>query len=220
MSYYEDEFYHESRELDLQVEEFKKSLMESVKEEFIAELERLKNENNQLTEVKNNFALIKQEYKNKERQLEVERRELKRKVRNERLSELTKDFQIIMYRANSERVKQPKCSNCDNNRRLYYKTPLGNDAWEYCTCNDSYIVYVPRDYMRVEFSISDGMKAWYQINNFGERDEYAKYDVNSIHHNSVYSEGMDYDEVNKYHTFFKNQEDCQKYCDWLNENRV
>lgn len=216
MDWYEDDFYNEPSEFEIIVEEFKASLMKSVKDEYLTEMEQLRNENAQLQDVKNNFSDIKKDYENKKRQLEIERNSLKSEVRRERLSELTKDLQVIMYKAYSKRVKQPKCDKCDKDRKIRYKTPLGNDAYERCDCDTGDLVYEPQDYMRVEFNIRDGMRAWYQINNFNSRDEYARFDESSQYAKAVYKEGMDYSEISEYSTFFKTKEECQAYCDYLN----
>src|SRR5690625_3263152 len=132
MPYYDEDFYYEPSEFDLKVDEFKESLMKSVKEDFITELEELKKENESLQEVKKNFESIKQDYENKKRQLNFEKNDLERKVRNARLSELTKDRQVVMYKADSKRVKPPKCDKCDVDRKIHYKTPSGKDKFEYC----------------------------------------------------------------------------------------
>lgn len=43
-----DDFYDEPSEFQIQIAEFKQSLMESVKQEFLDEMERLKTENREL----------------------------------------------------------------------------------------------------------------------------------------------------------------------------
>lgn len=217
MSYYDEDFYCEPSEFEMQIEEFKSSLLDSVKDEYKQRMENLQKENTELQEIKKNFEAIKRDYANKERQLQIERNDLERKVRNERLSELTKDLQVLMYKAYSKQVKKPKCEKCDSNRRIYYKTPLGRDDYEQCECDTGERVYEPKEYMRIEFNIRDGMRAWYEINNFDSRDEYARFDSNSQYAKVVYKEDMPYESIEKYSTFFKSKEECQAYCDYLNE---
>ncbi|SCY99271.1 MULTISPECIES: hypothetical protein [unclassified Lysinibacillus] len=217
MSYYDEDFYHEPSEFEMQIEQFKSSLLDSVKDEYKQQMENLQKENAELQEVKENFEAIKRDFANKERQLQIERNDLERKVRRERLSELTKDLQVIMYKVNSKRVENPKCEKCDANRRIHYKTPSGKDAYEKCECDFGERVYEPKEYMRIEFNICDGMRAWYEINDFGSRDEYARFDSNSQYAKSVYKEGMDFNTIELYSTFFKTKEECQAYCDYLNE---
>ena len=50
MSWYDDDFYNEPSEFDMLVGEFKESLMKSVKESYVKEMEQLKKENEELKE--------------------------------------------------------------------------------------------------------------------------------------------------------------------------
>lgn len=217
MSYYDDDFYHEPSEFEMQIEEFKQSLLNSVSEDYKRRMEELVEENYQLQQVKKDFDTIKRDFENKKRELEIERNNLKRDVRRERLSELTKDLQVIMYKAYSKRVKGPKCEKCDENRKIHYTTPSGNDAYENCECDIGKTVYEPKEFMRVEFNIRDGMRAWYEINNFDSRDEYCRFDSSSQFARAVYNKDMSFEKIDNYWTFFKTKEECQLYCDYLNE---
>ena len=51
MSWYEDDFYNEPSEFEIQVEEFKESLAKAIKGEFLEEMGRLKEENRKLQEI-------------------------------------------------------------------------------------------------------------------------------------------------------------------------
>lgn len=218
MSYYDEDFYYEPSEFDYQVNEFKEALMKSVKEEFISKMERLEKENKELQFIKQNWERITRDYDNKKYQLELERQDLERKARRERLSVLMKDFEVIMYRIDYRNELPPKCNKCDDNRKINYKTPLGKDAHEDCDCRNGKIVYYPKDYICSEFKIDrDGNKiiAWYKINKIDRDDEYVGYD-SSTFAEVIYHEGLKYEDIKKYGTFFKTKEECQGYCDWLN----
>jgi hypothetical protein len=220
MSWYDEDFYYETSEFDHQVNEFKESLLKSVKEEFISEMERLKKENAELQTVKHDFEQIKRDYKNKEQKLEMERQELERKVRRERLSVLMKDFEVVMYRAYSKTELPPKCDKCDDKRRVHFKSPLGRNFTEDCECNKGELVYHPQEYICSSFSINrdgNGMDAWYKLKPNRE-DDYASYD-SSTYAKVIYHDGLKYEDIKKYDTFFKTKEECQGYCDWLNENK-
>ncbi|MEI2341636.1 hypothetical protein [Priestia megaterium] len=217
MYHYDEDFYHEPSEFEIQVDEFKKSLLQSVKQEFIEEMDQLKLENQELQSIKQNFEKIKSEYKEKERQLERERNGLINQVRRERLSALMKDFEVIMYQAYTRKERPPKCNQCDKDRRIKYKTPSGKDAYEDCTCKQGKTVYFPKDYICSEFKINsqrNGMAAFYRVNQ--ERDyDYYSYD-SSIYAETIFNNMMDYEGLNSYRTFFKSKEECQEYCDYLN----
>ncbi len=62
MEWYEEDFYEEPSEFDNAMDEFKASLMKSVKEEYVSEMERLRAENLELQSVKTYFEKIKKVY--------------------------------------------------------------------------------------------------------------------------------------------------------------
>jgi hypothetical protein len=219
MSYYDPDFYCEPSEFEQQVDEFKESLIKSVKSEFTEEMERLRKENTELQATKKNFENIKNQYRAKERELELEKLNLERKVRNQRLSELMKDFQVIMYKAESESVYKAKCDKCDENRQIHFKSPSGKDITEECKCLKYKDKYIPRDYNCTEFKIDRNNKEmlmWYKVNREPDYDYYS-YDSSTLIE-TVYQKGMTYESLDKYNTFFRSKEDCEIYCDWLNKD--
>ena len=82
---WDDEFYNEPSEFDMQVDQFKQTLMNMVKDEYKEEMFRLAKENEELQQVKADFDQIKQSYQQKERELERVKVGLKNEVRRERL---------------------------------------------------------------------------------------------------------------------------------------
>lgn len=222
MGYYDEDFYQEPSEFEMQIEEFKQSLLNSVREDYKRRMEELVEENNQLQQVKMDFEAIKRDFKNKEMQLENERRTMLQSVRKERLSELTKDMQVILYKATTKGTKKPKCVKCDNHRRIHYLTPSGKAAYEFCECNEMTYRYEVEEFIRVEFNIRNSkMNAWYQVRpSSSGSDEYARLDGSSQYADCIYKEGMDLENTKPYNVFFKNAEDCQKYCDYLNSKEV
>jgi hypothetical protein len=215
--YYEDEFYNEPSEFDLKVEEFKTSLLASVKEDYVAEMERLKEENAQLQEVKENFEEIKREYEKKKHQLEFERKDLNNKLRRERMVDLLSEHKIILYRAYSKRELPPKCDKCDNRRKVEYVSPLGRKTSEDCLCKEGKTVYCPFEFIRYEFRLNrdkNGVTAWYK--QYSDDQDGLTWDT-STHADRIYTPDMNYEDIKQYTTFFKTKEECQSYCDWLNE---
>jgi len=215
MNYY-DEFYQEPSEFEIQVDEFKTSLMKSVKEEFINEMEEIKKENEELQEVKTNFLAVKSDYETKKRQLENEYQTLKNNVRRERLVDLLKDHKITLYKAYSKRVLPPKCDKCDSRRKIEYISPLGRKTHEECLCAESKTVYYPNEFVRYEFKLNrDGkdLSAWYR--QYSDDEDGFVYD-SSIYADKIYNSEMKFEDLKQYSTFFKTEEECQKYCDYLN----
>jgi len=222
MSYFDEEFYYEPSEFDLKVEELKESLTESVKEEFVKELEELRKENAELRYIKNHKEEFEREIENKKRELEMEKQDMKRKVKRERLDKLMEDFQIIRYKAGRKFEKLPKCDKCDERRYVHYKTPLGRDEKETCTCAKSKSYYVPEEHIACEFRINrdrNSFTAFYELkpmSNNSNDDYYAGIDRFSTFAEVIYNEDKKFEDLNTHKTFFDNKEECQKYCDWLN----
>lgn len=73
--YYED-FFNEPSESDLAIEELKAHLRNEVKEEILNKLNSLKEENEMLLDIKNNWDKLKREYDDKISELERERKKV------------------------------------------------------------------------------------------------------------------------------------------------
>lgn len=217
MIYYNEEFYQEPSEFDMLVDDFKKSLTESIKDEYVAEMEKLKKENAELQDIKNDFENIKRDYESRKRELERERNDLQSKVRRERLVDLLEDHKITMYRAYSERKYPEKCDKCDDRRQIKYTSPLGRKTSEDCLCRNPKTVYFPKEFIRYEFKLNrdkNGLTAWYR--QYGDNEDGFVND-NSILADNIYSTGMSFEEINSYNTFFKTEEECLAYCEFLNK---
>lgn len=213
--YDQEDFYNEPSEFDQQIDEFKSNLLKAVKEEYINEMEQLRKENAELQEVKKNFKQIQQDYDNKKRDLEIERNDLNRKVRRERLSDLFKDHQVILYKAYSSRVLPQKCDKCDDYRRVEYTSPLGRKTKEDCLCKEGKVVYNPQEFIRYEFRLNrdkNSIVAWYRTYDDSE-DGFVS--DSSIHVEKIYTSDMKFEELSNWSTFFKTEEECQAYCDYL-----
>ncbi|MEW3992253.1 hypothetical protein [Bacillus altitudinis] len=220
--FYEEEFYNEPNEFEKQINEFKESLLKSVKQEYLSEMEQLKKENKELQVVRENLDTIEKEYKEKSRRLDRERHNMEMELKNKTLSELMSDSEVIMYKAYPSEVAQDKCSQCNENRQIEYVTPLGNKAFENCSCSIKKRVYIPEKYIRYSFSLVNSgghryVNAFY-IKNGSDRDEYFSYD-DRIRAENIYSSEMKFDQLNSYNTFFKTVDECQSYCDFLNKTQ-
>jgi hypothetical protein len=224
MSYYDEDFYHAPSEFEQQVDEFKTALLNSVRDEFKAEMEQLRAENAELQEVRKNMDQIKRNHHNKLNELNIAKNDAMRIVRRERLSELMKDFQVVMYRADTTRELGPKCDKCNERRYIQFKSPSGKDHTEPCDCSNGKLMYVPVEYIVCEFSIdshnSNQMRVWYKLKpSSSSGDDYGSYD-NSSFRKTIYTNAMPFDKIERYETFFKTVEECQAYCDWMNENKA
>lgn len=219
MSYYDEEFYEEPSEFEQQIDEFKTSIVNSIKEGFKTEMEQLRKENAELQVVKKDMEKIRNDFRRKEIQFESDRKDMEQAVRRERLSVLMKNFEVLMFRADYKNIMPPKCDNCNENRRIPFITPLGRQSEEDCNCKFTTKTYFPAEYIASSFRIGDNneMLMWYKMN--PERDyDHASWDSGALG-KTIWKEGMEYEE-NHYRTYFKTQADCQKFCDWLTEKRM
>lgn len=218
--YCDEDFYDRSLEFEEEIHRLKIAMSDAIKKEFLNKMHTLEEENERLQYIEANFNKIKEDFKQKERQLEIERENLRRSIRQERLSELTKDAQVVLYSARSKYVYPPKCNKCDENRQIKYNTPLGNTAYERCNCNKSKVQYSPHENIRVEFSIRHGQPhAFYDFKEDRNGDnEYMSLDSKLMKKENLYEEGMDYEGMNPYNSFFRTKEECQNFCDYLNKH--
>lgn len=217
--YYDEEPFYEPTVADEIFIEYTQKLKDALKDNIKQDIENIKSENQRLKEENEKYKSRENEIACKERELEYEKQNLMYKVRQERLSELMKDFQVIMYKVGTTKEMFPKCNNCDENRKIHFTSPLGREMTESCTCNISKTVYIPVEFICTEFKINKDnnktMSAWYKLHKDKDYDWY-QYQSDS-YKKKVYEEGMDFEKLDWYCTFFKLKEECQKYCDWLNE---
>ena len=214
----EDYYFDNHSEFDAQVDEFKESLKKAVKQEHIDEMNRIKKENEELQEVKKNFEAIKEDYARKERELEYERRDLLSKVRQDRLTELLKDREVLMYRVTKTLKRAPKCDKCDDKRQIEFQSPSGRIMYENCSCDKGSWLYVPEKLVRTSFSI-DRYKmsifykpyTWSDIDGMEIDNEYS-----SVGSQNVYKQGDNFADLKKYDVLFNNEKDCLEYCEYLN----
>ena len=225
-----DDFYYEPSEFDQQIEEFKQALRESVKEETKAEIASLKKELEELKEFKNERHKFIAEYEAQIREIKhhaesVERaaKESEEKWKKARLHQLLGDYLVIGWKIGKTYELGEKCNKCDENRKIHFTSPQGNPYSEDCKCATRYYSYFPKEATLAEFYVrkkdfwwddkgkTDFYDRYYTVT---DKDEYDRYEAI----NEVYtSSDIDFAEVKQYKAVFLRQEDCQKYCDWLNE---
>ena len=217
---YEPNYYEPSVADDILMEyreKMKVALLDSVKND----IESLKKENEDLKEQYQKLKQKENEVRDREWSLEIDKKNLLRTVRQERLSTLMKDFQIVMYKADRVTVKPPKCDKCDSQRKLKFKTPSGRIMDEYCECNTGKYVYTPKKHICSEFSLDEGdskISMWFKITQEGKDNECYSSEI-SNYMKTVYKAEMEYKTIDPYNTFFKTKEECQKYCNFENETK-
>lgn len=219
--WYDGEFYHEPTEFEEHIDSFKESLLNSVQDKYKSEMKRLRKENAELQVVKHEFEKIKSEYRQKELELEFEKKNMLRKVRGERLSTLMEDVSMDMYAVDCEFVKGDKCQNCDGNRRIHFRSPQGNAVSEACLCNKSKRVFSPTLAVCYAFKLQnwgdcDGMVLRYQLQ-ADKTEDIMELTGRKIGYVTSKTKAADFEKMDIFDSIFKTIEECQVYCDWLNE---
>ena len=221
---YEDDFYSDPSEFDLQVEEFKASLMKSVKEEFLHRMEALEKENAALRHFRDEKKAFIRDCEAKVAAAQREARKAEEKWKNARLHQLLGDFLTEGWRVGITYQKGPKCDHCDENRLLHFKSPKGRDLQEECDCAQTFHVHHPKKVILSHFTVkkndfSSGVdwNLWGRYYSVKEDDGYDRYESMS----DVYERGCNIKKVrNQYSAVFLSEEDCQRYCDWLNDQEA
>jgi hypothetical protein len=181
-------------------------------------MKRLKDENERLTQENKEYRTRSIEVSNIRHQLEIEKKDLLKQVKREHLSSLLEPFNVILYKVGHHSVPGPKCDKCDEHRELYFKSPRGGDYWEACECDIEYTQYHTVPHICTEFKLSESgnlIYTWYT--SAPEYKDVYKYGCDTEFLKNLYNPEMKYEDLDRYDTFFKNEEDCKKYCDWLSE---
>lgn len=214
MSMYDD-FFEEPSEFEIQIEEFKQALVKEVKAEYKERMAKLEKENAELRE----FRDAKAEYEHKLNMMELERdAAIKRAQGEAERKSLKKIFGENLtsgYRVSYKNIKYKKCDRCDEGRRIRYKNPLGQDRVDTCVCDQTTVVYIPKEVKLVSFYANkdreqDNRYANLYYERVGEERDYDRYDLAG----DVYK-GEEFEAVNWYRAVFFDFEKCKEYCEWL-----
>lgn len=226
--YYKNEYFDEPSEFEQKIDELKESLKEAVKEEVKERINRLEAEVKELTEVKKNWKRLKIEYDQKKQELEGKIIDAEIQAKRARIEDLfeASGMNVILYQADDNWVYKPKCNKCDKSRKIHFKSPNGKDCTEPCECSKHFIKYVAKPYYMTEFRINnyfnrDGNKypllMWFKPYKDKYDEGYTYWSSNIAKH--IFN-GEDYKQLEEYsknELFFKSEEECQRYCDYLNE---
>ena len=222
---YEDDFYYEPSEFEQQVDEFKASLMKSVKEEFLQRMDALEKENASLREFRDEKETFIRDCEAKVAAAQREARKAEEKWKNARLHQLLGDTLTVGWKVGYEQVMDDKCDKCDADRYIHFLSPQGNKCKERCNCATYTMRYFPQKatlskiYVRKKnFYGGDPIKTEFYGRYYTviERDDDDVYEMSS----TVYLHGFNCENVDKWKAVFIDEADCRRYCDWLNEQEA
>jgi hypothetical protein len=206
------EYYNEPNKFEQHIDELKSVLLGSVKKEHQEEMERLRKENAELQALKKRLSEIEQVRHREITELESVKRNALNEAKKMRLTELLNDYKAVIYAVDSIAVHKPKCTLCDNERRVPYLTPLGKKAKEDCTCKEYSYRYEIREITASSiehYTAEDGIKINYYDNDREER----------VSAYNMYRRGLDFEKITSW-TYFADKNDAQSYCDWATEKET
>lgn len=212
------EFYDKERmaEFDSTVEQFKAQLRECVRDEWITEMARLREENAKYADIKARWAAIVVESEREHEEVERVKSNAESHARRARMEKLFADVCSEVYTVNTAAKVKPKCGKCDNSRRIHYKSPVsGADRSETCPyCGENVILSEPETLTAYEAQMcnnycgSNSLTVWYR-----KPDDKSGY----LHVVQEFDDDKPFEKINRHNAYFESRERCQTYCDWLNE---
>lgn len=213
MNYYDEDFYTQPCEFEEKIEELKAELASSVQKKFLDEINTLREEIESLREFRDQKKAYDRELAQAKQQYEIKMREAERVASRKKLKDLLSLFSVTGYRVHTEYVPGPKCDKCDDNRKIHYISPVGRKMVEDCLCAAKTPVHSPKEVALVSFTASDKLSSTYFDRTSEDRD-YDRYDLCAEMYDK---DKKPFEEINWYRVVFLKKEDCQRYCDWLNE---
>ena len=228
MYYDYDDYWAELSEFDQQIEEFKDSLRNSVKDEIKEKITSLENELSELKEFRDEKDKFIQECESKVREAKREAevairtaKESEEKWKKARLHQLLGDYLTVGWKVGNSWEYGEKCNKCDENRKIHFTSPQGKKYTEDCQCAKRHYKYFPKEatlckfYVRKENFGWDDNRYYTVVDCDDDYDRYERAD-----HVYTSSDDIDYEKVNSYNAVFLNEEDCQKFCDWKNKQEA
>jgi len=236
--YYEEPYYETTLADEIFIKylnEMKNALTESVKQD----IDNIKNDNERLKEENNKYKKREKDILNKENDLKYKEENLKREVTNEfyksNIGDTLKQYieECEVWFADIDRYQNQKCDLCNEERKLVAKFPNGEITKTACNCAKILSKYIPAisAIAMIKFGKRDGRyssdRKYYLNRTYSPPNNRNDYDhdyqefkichvvdefnesIVELHKNKSYGEKLG----------FKNKEECQKYCDWLNKSK-
>lgn len=238
MYYDDEELYFEPSQTDEILIEYQTKMKEILLDNIKSEIENIKNENARLKEENKKLKDKQNEIDRKERDLKYKEDILKREVEKEfydsNIGETLKRYieDCELWFADPTRYQKEKCNLCDKNRKLVARYPNGKKIASDCDCAKFYTKYKP---CKTEEQV---IKFYKKNSNYSSerRFYFAKSytpSKNSSYYDDAYSEFKIKHIIDEFNDGikeiykdlhygeklgFRNIDECQKFCDWLNEN--
>lgn len=206
------EDYYEPSEFEKEIQNLKQSIRDSVKKEIKDEMDRLRAENAELREVKENWEEMKKEHEKAVRDLRLAKEDSEWLAKRTRAKDILAELAVIGYRLSAKYETGPKCDKCDQYGYRHFISPLGREMKEECTCKKAKKVLSPCEVMLIDFFVGEKVSGVYYERE-KDSEDYDRYNMRA----DVYKElPDDLGKINEYRAVFINKDDCQRYCDEMN----
>lgn len=214
-SWFEENWCEEPREEEMALIE---AIKENVKQNIKQEMERLRKENVELQQYKQERQEVENIKKRYESRLQAEVEEYKRTLRQERIKELFGDCIVIGWGVRRKIALPPKCDKCDEMRYIHFKSPSGKDFAEPCQCAEGKIEYHPLELHLIRINQDDAVNNERRIWRYYAPSRSDESDYQDVF-DRIYK-GEPFNKVNAYNVVFLDKETCEKYCEWKTEQEA
>lgn len=199
---------------------FLDNLKGAIKKEVSQEIHDLKAENSKLKKITNDIEDIQKDIDRQRKELERERERDVLSVKRLALEELLEPLQRTYWDIVYTYEKHPKCDKCNENRRIYYLTPLGREESEPCSCDVSRKVFMAKALtLYVVRKKNNALVGYYRFQNVSyEDDGILHYGFSEYQSNTKKADGAlisireDFLNYEPYESIFETEEICNEYC--------
>ena len=213
--------YLRSAELKPLVETLKKC----IRAEYRNKVELLEDENRELSKFRDEYETYQASLAKLERKFNKNMETLKKKSFKRFVKEFFEDGYIVTNEYLYDMFD--KCDRCNDNRYIEFTSPTGKPLTEWCPCRQCVTQYKPTKIRTYEVmdNYGNGVRIFTDTSSDGDRVEltdhtyYAGEDFSELiqletKHGTSYSGRKTYKFT---HIVFKTEEECQAFCDFINE---
>lgn len=219
---WEDEEFYENSPYTNEIEALQSAIRNSIREEVLEEMNRLREENTKLQGIKEHFEEVKINYERKKSECDRIIANAEYNARTARFSELMKDHKVIRWNVSWKLAYGVKCDKCDDSRHIKIVLPSGRVVEDSCKCNTkSRRLFFPDPRALYEISDRHGLTGWYKECTSSDG---GKYYIISDGYSTI-CDGNSKKAVEKLkrheeegigNALYDSKEECQKICDELN----
>jgi len=234
---YDEQSYYEPTIADEILMEYQQKMKDALLESVKLEIKNIENENIRLKNENKEYKKRETDILNKEKDLKYKEDNLKREVIDEfyksnvgdTLKQYLEDSEV--WFADIERYQNIKCNLCNEERKLVANFPNDEISTKECACAKLLIKYVPvlSELTMIKFNKKNSRyssdRKYYFNNSYSPPNNRSDYDyeyqdfkichiidefnesIIVLHKDKKYGERLG----------FRNKEECQNYCDWLNK---